>query len=102
VPRGDKYFWIHDWQDDYQEASIATVVRSKRDMKEIAYDAGIQLGRAHPKRHDGSPDETRQQRTLAAVEKHEGRLVGAMRRLADETEAAWHDFVEAAGRLAND
>ncbi len=102
VPRGDAYFWIHDWQDDYQEASIATVVRSKRDMREIAYDAGIQLGRAHPKRRDGGPDETRQRSTLEAVDKYEGRLVGAMRHLADETEAAWRDFVEAAGRLAND
>jgi len=49
VPRGSKYFWIHDWTDDYQETSIATVIRSKRDMREIAYDTGIQLGRAHPK-----------------------------------------------------
>jgi len=71
-------------------------------MREIAYDAGIQLGRAHPKRHDGSPDETRQRSTLEAVERYERRLVGAMRHLADETEAAWRDFVEAAGRLAND
>ncbi len=102
IPRGDKYFWIHDWTDDYQETSIATVVRSTRDMKEIAYDAGIQLGRAHPKRPDGGPDEKRQRRTLKAVEKYEGRLLGVMRRLANETEAAWRNFADAAGRLLND
>jgi hypothetical protein len=102
VPRGDKYFWIHDWTDDYQEASIATVVRSKKDLKEIAYDAGIQLGRAHPKRPDGSPDKTRQKATLEAVERFEGRIRGVVRRLANETEAAWRDFTEAAGRLPND
>ena len=102
VPRGSKYFWIHDWTDDYQETSIATVIRSKRDMREIAYDTGIQLGRAHPKRPDGGPDVDRQKRTLAAVERHEERLLVVMRRLANETEAAWRDFVEAAGRLPND
>ena len=71
-------------------------------MKEIAYDARIQLGRAHPKRPDGGPDVDRQKRTLEAVERHEERLLVVMRRLADETEAAWRDFVEAAGRLPND
>jgi hypothetical protein len=101
VPRGDKHFWIHDWTDDYQEASIATVVRSKKDLKEIAYDAGVQLGRAHPKRPDGSPDKTRQKATLEAVERFEGRIRGVARRLANETEAAWRDFTEAAGRLPN-
>ena len=102
VPRGDKYFWIHDWTVDYQETSIATVIRSKRDLKEIAYDAGIQLGRAHPKQLDGSPDEERQRRALKAVERYQGRLLGLARRLANETEAAWRDFAEAAGRLVND
>ena len=102
VPRRDKFFWIHDWTDDYQETSIATVVRSTRDLKEIAYDAGIQLGRAHPKRLDGGPDKERQRRALKAVERYQGRLLGLARRLANETEAAWRNFAEAAGRPAND
>jgi hypothetical protein len=102
VPRGDKYFWVHDWTDDYQETSITTVLRSKRDLKEIAYDAGVQLGRAHPKRIDGEPDEERQKATLKAVGGNEGRIRGVIRRLANETEAAWRDFTEAAGRLSND
>ena len=67
VPRGDKYFWIHDWTDDYQEASISDVLRSMEDLREIAYDAGVQLGRAHPKRIDGEPDKERQKVTLEAV-----------------------------------
>jgi hypothetical protein len=102
VPRSDRYFWIHDWTDDYQEISIATMVRSKKDLKQIGYDAGVQLGRAHPKRPDGSPDKARQKATLKAVERLEGRIRGLARRLANETEAAWRDFTEAAGRLPND
>jgi hypothetical protein len=102
VPRGPRYYWVHDWTDDYQEISITTVLRSRRDMKEIAYDAGVQLGRAHPKREDGGPDEEKQRATLEAVGRCEGRIRGVIRRLANETEAAWRDFTEAAGRLAND
>jgi hypothetical protein len=102
VPRGDKYFWIHDWTDDYQEASIAKVLRSSQDLKEIAYDAGVQLGRAHPKRPDRSPDEDRQRAVREAVQKYQGRIRAAMYRLAEETEAAWRAFNEAAGRLSND
>ena len=61
VPHGDKFFWVHDWTDDYQEASIASAILSPRDLREVAYDAGVQMGRAHPKRPDGAPDKDRRQ-----------------------------------------
>jgi uncharacterized protein (DUF2252 family) len=102
VARGDTYFWIHDWTDDYQELSVTTGIRSKKDLKQIAYDAGVQLGRAHPKRPDGSPDKAQQKAMLKALKRFEGRIRGLARRLANETEAAWRDFTEAAGRLPTD
>jgi hypothetical protein len=102
VPRGGKYFWIHDWTDDYQEASIANVLRSEEDLEEIAYDAGLQLGRAHPKRVDGTTDEERQRATREAVNRYEARIREAVFQMAAETEAAWRAFNEAAGRLPND
>jgi hypothetical protein len=101
VPRGGKYFWIHDWTDDYQEASIADVLRSEEDLEQIAYDAGLQLGRAHPKRVDGTTDEARQRATRRAVKKYEDRIRETVFRLAKETEAAWRAYSEAAGRLPN-
>ena len=102
VPRGDKSFWIHDWTDDYREASIADVLRSAEDLKEIAYDAGVQLGRAHPKRPDLSPDKDRQRATRDAVRKHQARIRATVFQLAEKTEAAWRTFNEAAGRLPKD
>jgi hypothetical protein len=102
IPRGKKYFWVHDWTDDYQEASIDDVLRSATDLREIAYDAGVQLGRAHPKRTDGGPDKERQKATRDAVKRFEGRILAAIYLLADKTEAAWRAFTEAAGRLPND
>jgi Uncharacterized protein conserved in bacteria (DUF2252) len=102
VPRGDKYFWVHDWTDDYQEASIASVIETERDLREIAYDAGIQLGRAHPKRPDGTPDEERQKATWKAVERYESRIRAVSYRMAEETEAAWKAFRDAAHRSPTD
>jgi hypothetical protein len=96
VPRGDRYFWVHDWTDDYEEASIDGVIRSPRDLREIAYDAGIQLGRAHPKRPDGTSDERRRDATREAVERYAARIRAVIGGMADRTEAAWRTFRQAA------
>lgn len=96
VPHGDKFFWMHDWTDDYQEASIATAIRSARELRELAFDAGVQMGRAHPKRPDGSPDKDRREAVARALDAIEGRLRAAMREMAAKTEAAWEAFRTAA------
>ena len=67
VPHGDKRFWMHDWTDDYQEALIGTMMRTPKDLRQIAFDAGVQMGRAHPKRPDGGPDKDRQPQGGAQV-----------------------------------
>jgi uncharacterized protein (DUF2252 family) len=92
VPHDGKYFWMHDWTDDYQEASIATQIRSPRDLRQIAYDVGVQMGRAHPKLQDGSQSKARRQEVLRSFESIEGRLRIAMRELAGRTDAAWRQF----------
>jgi hypothetical protein len=94
VPHGRKFFWMHDWTDDYQEASIATLIHSARELREIAYDVGVQMGRAHPKRPDGTVDKARSKeaaRSLAAIE---ARVRLAMREMAGRTETAWKAFNE--------
>ena len=92
VPHGGKYFWMHDWTDDYQEATIATQIRSPRDLKQIAYDVGVQMGRAHPKLADGSQSKQRRREVLRSFEAIEARLRMAMRELAGQTDAAWRAF----------
>lgn len=92
VPHGDKFFWMHDWTDDYQEASIRSVILSPRDLREIAYDAGVQMGRAHPKRPDGTTDRERSRAVLRSLDAIEARARAAMRDLASRTEAAWGQF----------
>jgi uncharacterized protein (DUF2252 family) len=92
VPHGGKYFWMHDWTDDYQEATIETMITSPRDLRELCYDAGVQMGRAHPKRPDGTTDKARRQASLEALDRNEVRIRAAIRELADETVAAWRRF----------
>jgi uncharacterized protein (DUF2252 family) len=96
VRHGDKYFWVHDWTDDYAEASIGTAIASLRDLREIAYDAGVQMGRAHPKRADTSRDKDRANAVRKAVSNHEVRIRRTIDEMADRTEAAWRNFRQAA------
>jgi hypothetical protein len=92
VPHGDKFFWVHDWTDDYQEASIASAILSPRDLREVAYDAGVQMGRAHPKRPDGGPNKDRRKAVLKSLDAIEARVRAAIREMAGRTEAAWEAF----------
>jgi hypothetical protein len=95
VPHGDRFFWVHDWTDDYVEASIGSVILSPRDLQEVARDAGIQMGRFHPKRRDGSRDEEKCRALLRSFEQNEARIRRAIQSMADETEAAWRAFRDA-------
>ena len=97
VPHGGKFFWMHDWTDDYQEASIGTAIRSARELRELAFDAGVQMGRAHPKRPDGSPDKDRREAVARALDAIEARVRAAMREMAARTEKAWEAFRTASG-----
>ena len=94
VPHGGKFFWMHDWTDDYQEATIATLIDSAKELREIAFDAGVQMGRAHPKRPDGTVDKSRQRAALRSLASVEARVRAAMREMAARTEEAWGRFRE--------
>lgn len=96
VPHGGKYFWMHDWTDDYQETSIATMLRNPKDLREIAYDAGVQMGRAHPKRPDGTRDKDHCKAGLRSLQQLETRIKRAMREMAGRTDAAWRAFAKGA------
>jgi len=96
VPHAGKYFWMHDWTDDYQEASIASALHSPKDLRQIAYDAGVQMGRAHPKLPDGSQSKERRREVLRSFESIEARVRLAIRELAGRTDAAWREFRQGA------
>ncbi len=92
VPHGSKFFWMHDWTDDYQEASIATAIHSARELREIAFDVGVQMGRAHPKSADGGVDKARRRAAARSLASIEARVRAAIGDMAARTEAAWREF----------
>jgi len=96
VAHGSKFFWMHDWTDDYQEASIGSVILSPGDLREVAYDAGVQMGRAHPKRPDGGPDKDPRRAAMKSLNAIEARVRAAIRQMAARTESAWQTFKQKA------
>jgi hypothetical protein len=87
---GGKTFWIHAWPDNYAELDIRKTLQSPRDLEEIAYDVGVQLGRGHPA---GLGDESAARlRTALLKTLPEARLEDAVRELLSSTLTAWERF----------
>jgi hypothetical protein len=88
-------FWVHGWTDDYMELSIDSWITSPQDMRQVAYDVGIQLGLAHPKEVAGKFRPGVRGILLEATCKNEARIRKAIHHLAEATVAAWMAFREA-------
>lgn len=90
---GGRSFWVHGWTDDYVELSIESALPTPADLRQIAYDVGTQLGRAHPEERPGkaAPRDTRA-RLLDSTRANEGRIRQAIDELTEATLAAWRAF----------
>ena len=93
VERGDRVLWIHGWTDDYVELKIDDSFPELRDLQQVAYDVGTQLGRAHPKLvpRRATPRSHRT-RLLESARAHAGRILGAIDELTEATVEAWSAF----------
>jgi hypothetical protein len=87
---GNKTFWVHAWPDNYVELSIRKTLESPRDLEEIAYDVGVQLGRGHPGGLTGEPAARLRSTLLKTLP--DARLEEAITDLTSETVAAWERF----------
>jgi hypothetical protein len=87
---GDKTFWIHAWPDNYAEIDIWKNLTQPRDLEEIAYDVGVQLGRGHPAGLAG--DAAARLRASLLRTLPDARLEEAVTGLVWETTAAWERF----------
>jgi hypothetical protein len=87
---GDKTFWIHAWPDNYAEIDILKTLALPRDLEEIAYDVGVQLGRGHPA---GLGDDAASRLRVSLLRTlPDARLEDAVADLTTETVAAWERF----------
>jgi len=91
--RGDRSFWVHGWTDDYVELSIESSFPEPRDLRQVAYDVGTQLGQAHPRSDPGraSPSSSRRL-LLESTHANEGRIRTAIDQLTEATVEAWTAF----------
>jgi hypothetical protein len=91
--RGERVFRVYGWTDDYVELKGGSSFPEPRDLRQLAYDVGIQLGRAHPKDSLGrmAAREARM-RLLEATCAYEGRVHQAIAELTERTVQAWRAF----------
>jgi Uncharacterized protein conserved in bacteria (DUF2252) len=83
-------FWIHAWPLNYTELDIAKGPASPQELEEVAYDAGVQLGRGHP--NESLKSEAAHLRGVLLKRLNEERLQKMVAELTDETIAAWERF----------
>ena len=92
---GGRTFWVHGWTDDYVELSIDSWLASPEDMRQVAYDVGTQLGRAHSRVCPGQSPTADLRRTLLLwTRNNEERIRKAIDDLAEAIVTAWIDFRE--------
>ena len=92
-------FWVFAWDDHYAELSVPRSFRTPKDLFEVARDAGVQLGRGHPKGIADPYEAELRRALLSSVAHFEADITAAVRDLTRETIAAW-DSVRAQATAA--
>jgi hypothetical protein len=91
--RGDRVLWVHAWTDDYVELKVDSSFPEPSDLRQVAYDVGTQLGRAHPR--EGPRQASRpglRASLLESTRANEGRIRGLVDELTEATVEAWRAF----------
>jgi hypothetical protein len=101
---GQRVLWVHGWTDDYVELRVESSFPDPEDLREVAYDVGSQLGRAHPKPRPGRvPRAGLRSLLLASVCTNEARIRRSVDELAEGIIEAWRRFRRETGPwLAHD
>lgn len=95
----NKTFWVHAWVDNYKEMSIGETFRSVEDLRQVAEDVGVQLGRGHTNQIAPELDQQLRREQLRVLERDAEKIKQARRELATETLVAWNQFKKRAEEL---
>ena len=76
-------FWVHAWVQNYDEVEIGESFRTPEELAEVAYDAGVQLGRGHHKMIAAPFDTQLKQAQLEFLDTHSDEVAAASRELAE-------------------
>jgi len=88
----DKNFWVHSWVQNYKELDLETSCNTIKDLQEIVYDIGVQLGRGHPKQIAAPLDFQLRQAQLRWLLQYSNSLIEACEGLSAEVEYSWGEF----------
>jgi hypothetical protein len=89
-PQQLKEWWIRSWDPSYREVHLDDL-RSVKDLAEIAYDAGVQLG-AGGLRDDSGAQSAHRKQALASVTRLEKRMRTEASSLVDQLLLGWREF----------
>jgi hypothetical protein len=90
-------WWIKSWEPSYQELTLDDL-RSPDELREIAYDSGVQLGQGHVRGLEGSEGELGQRAAIEVAERYESKVRELSSRLVADMLEAWEICRADAGR----
>ena len=82
-------FWVFAWDDHYAELSVPRSFGTPQDLFDVARDAGVQLGRGHPKGIADPYEAMLRRALLSSVSDFEADIAAAVHDLTRQTIAAW-------------
>lgn len=90
-------FWVHSWVDNYKEVSIEKSFRSARELAEVAFDVGVQLGKGHVKHISAPLDLQFRREELQLIKQHAAEMKNVREELANDVVQAWEKFRQTTG-----
>jgi hypothetical protein len=84
-------WWIKSWEPTYQELTLDDL-RSPDELREIAYDSGIQLGQGHFRGLEGFDGGKRRGAAIEVVDQYESKIRELSQRLVMNMLEAWDDY----------
>ncbi|MBN2431376.1 MAG: DUF2252 family protein [Acidobacteria bacterium] len=85
-------FWVHSWVENYREVNIESSFQTPEQLRQVAYDIGVQLGCGHPKQIADPLDLQLRHAQLRWLKQHEGLIRRAGDELANEVTTCWERF----------
>jgi hypothetical protein len=84
-------FWVHAWVENYSELDLEDL-ESAAELREVAFDIGVQLGRGHATDIAGPVEQQLRQEQSLLVERDAEKIKAVCQELASEVVAAWEQF----------
>jgi hypothetical protein len=90
-------WWIKSWEPSYQELTLDDL-QSPDELREIAYDSGVQLGQGHVRGPKGSEGGPGRRAAVEVAEWYESKVRELSSRLVADMLEAWEIFRADVGR----